>query len=109
MNKPQGYAHATRESCFYLIALCLPFYQSLLIAGMSGIISVLLLTALLVLFAAHSSEISRTVAALLESRPLPWAASTLSPIQFRIAALPLVVASGPSLAPSFQRPPPSFS
>ena len=109
MIRPTGYRQAAKESCFCLLVLCLPYYQSLLFAGLSGMISVLLLAAALVLFVSSSPQISRTIAALIEAIPQDW----LTPQQqrgIRRLALPVFVAAeGPSLAPGFQRPPPLFS
>ena len=109
MTRPAGYRQAAKESCFCLLVLCLPYYQSLLIAGLSGMISVLLLTAVLVLFVSSSPQISRTIAALVEAFPQGW----LTPQQQRgglLFAIPVFATSdGPSLAPGFQRPPPLFS
>jgi hypothetical protein len=47
VRKPQGYRQAAAEECVCLLMLCLPYYQALLFAGISGMISVLLLTCLL--------------------------------------------------------------
>jgi hypothetical protein len=109
MTRPTGYRQAAKESCFCLLALCLPYYQSLLIAGLSGMISVLLLTAVLILFVARTPQISRTIAALAAAFPQGW----LTPQQQRgfrrIALSVFITAQGPSLAPGFQRPPPLFS
>ena len=109
MTRPAGYRQAAKESCFCLLVLSLPYYQSLLIAGLSGMISVLLLTAILVLFVSSSPQISRTIAALVAAFPQGW----LTPQQqhgSRWIALPVFATSdGPSLAPGFQRPPPLFS
>ena len=109
MTRPTGYKQAAKESCFCLLVLCLPYYQSLLIAGLSGMISVLLLTAVLILFVSSSPQISRTIAVLAQAFPQGW----LTPQQQRGSrwiAIPVFAPSdGPSLAPEFQRPPPLFS
>jgi hypothetical protein len=109
MRKPQDYKQAAVEQCFFLLVLCLPYYQALLFAGISGMISVLLMAFLLMFVVAGSPEIYRTIAALLKDFPLAW----FPPIVDRRGLWVLVpldaVANEPSLAPSFQRPPPIFS
>ena len=93
--------------CFFV--LCLPYYQSLLFAGMSGMISFLLLTFLLMFVVARSPAIYRVITACLKALPPSWVAPTLDR-RVRWVGEPLYVAApGPSLAPSFQRPPPLFS
>ena len=109
MTKPQGYVQAAEEQLFCLLVLCLPYWQTLLFAGISGTISYLLLTFLLLFVVARSPAIYRTVTARLRTLPTSW----IAPISDRgdrwaKAALD-VLAPRPSLAPSFQRPPPLFS
>jgi hypothetical protein len=109
VTKPQGYRQSASEQllCFYV--LCLPYYQSLLFAGMSGMISFLLLTVLLMFVVARSPAIYRVIIICLQALPPSWAPPTLDRrIRRRFEPL-FVVAAGPSLAPSFQRPPPLFS
>ncbi len=109
VRKPQGYRRVAAEECFCLLVLCLPYYQALLFAGISGMISVVLLTFLLMFVAVRSPDIYRTITACLKALPISWA----PPISDRgglWASVPShAVAQGPSLAPSFQRPPPIFS
>jgi hypothetical protein len=72
-------------------------------------ISLLLLTALLAFVVARVPEICRTVAAFLEALPLSWVCPFFDRRRLWVFA-PLHAATGePSLAPSFQRPPPIFS
>jgi hypothetical protein len=109
VKKPQGYRQAAAEQCFCLLILCIPYYQSLLLAGISGLISVLLLTFLLLFVVARSPEIYRAVTSCLEAFPSSWVAP-LSDRRGLWVSLPShAVVPGPSLAPSFQRPPPIFS
>lgn len=109
MTKPQGYRQATTEQLFCLFVLCLPYYQSLLFAGISGMVSFLLLTCLLMFVVANSPAIYQTITACLRALPPSWVAPILDR-RDRWVSVPLfVVAPGPSLAPSFQRPPPIFS
>jgi hypothetical protein len=109
VTKPQGYRQATAEQLSCLLVLCLPHYQALLFAGMSGMVSFLLLTFLLLFVVARSPAICRTITAHLKALPPSWVAPILDR-RVRWASVPLhVVASGPSLAPCFQRPPPLFS
>ena len=109
MRKPRGYRQAAAEQLFGLIVLTLPYYQSILFAGISGLLSFLLLTCLLAFVVANSPAIRRTLTACLKALPLSWMAPRLDRrdrwVRTRLfAALP-----GPALAPSFQRPPPLFS
>jgi hypothetical protein len=109
VTKPQGYRQATTEQLCCFFVLCLPYYQGLLFAGMSGMVSFLLLTYLLMFVVVRSPAICHTVTALLKALPPSWVAPILDR-RAHWASVPLyVVASGPSLAPSFQRPPPLFS
>jgi hypothetical protein len=108
VRKPQGYRQAAAEECFCLLVLCLPYHQALLFAGISGMISVLLLTCLLLFVAVRSPEIYRTITGRLKAFPLSW----IPPLGRRalwISVPSHAVVQGPSLAPSFQRPPPIFS
>lgn len=109
VTKPKGYRQAAWEQLLCFFVLCLPYYQSLLIAGMSGMISFLLLTFLLMFVVARSPAIYRVIAARLKALPPSWIAPTLDR-RNRWVGKPLhVLAPGPSLAPFFQRPPPLFS
>jgi hypothetical protein len=107
--KPQGYRHSAAEAFFCLFVLCLPYWQSLLLASISGTLSVLLMTCLLMFAVARSPEIYRTIAANLRVFPPSWLAplfNTSGPWVW----IPLqAIVKGPSLAPAFQRPPPIFS
>jgi hypothetical protein len=109
VTKPQGYRQATTEQLFCLFVLCLPYYQSLLFAGISGMASFLLLTFLLMFVVARSPAIYRTITACLKALPMSWIAPTLDRRDRWVTIRLFVVAPGPSLAPSFQRPPPLFS
>jgi hypothetical protein len=109
MTKPQGYRQAATEQLLCLFVLCLPYYQSLLFAGMSGMIFFLLLTFLLMFVVARSPAIYRVMTACLKTLPSSWSAPTLDRRDRWVSAPLYVVAPGPSLAPSFQRPPPLFS
>jgi hypothetical protein len=109
VTKPQGYRQAITEQLFCLFVLCLPYYQSILFAGISGLVSCLLLTLLLMFVVARSPAIYRNITASLKTLPLSWVAPILD-CRDRLVSMPsCMVASGPSLAPSFQRPPPLFS
>ena len=109
MRKPQGYRQAAVEECVCLLMLCLPYYQALLFAGISGMISVLLLTCLLLCVVTRSPDIYRTITGCFEALPLSWAAPILDRSGLWVSVPSQVVAQEPSLAPSFQRPPPIFS
>ena len=109
VTKPQGYRQAASEQLLCFLVICLPSCQSLVLAGMSGMISFLLLTVLLMFVVARSPAIYRVIAASLKALPPSWLAPTLDRRDRWVGELFYVVASGPSLAPSFQRPPPLFS
>jgi hypothetical protein len=109
MKKPQGYKQAAAEKFFCLFVLCLPYYQSLLFAGVSGSIYFLLLTCLLMFVVARSAEVFRTITARLRALPLSWFTPPPDRGVLWISLPSLAVARGPSLSPLFQRPPPIFS
>jgi hypothetical protein len=89
--------------------LCLPYYQSLLLAGMTGVVSFLLLTLLLLFVVVQSPEIYRTVTACLQALPLSWLPPVLNRRGHWVLTPLRAMAHRPSLAPLFQRPPPIFS
>jgi hypothetical protein len=109
VTKPQGYRQAATQQLLCLFVLCLPYYQSLLFAGMSGMISFLLLTFLLMFVVVPSPAIYRVFKACLKALPWSLVAPTLDRRNCWVSAPLYALASGPSLAPSFQRPPPLFS
>jgi hypothetical protein len=109
LTKPQGYRREATEQMLCLFLLCLPYYQSLLIAGMSGMMSFLLLTFLLMFVVARSPAIYRVAIACLKTFPSSWVAPQLDSRNRWIGQLMYLPSPGPSLAPSFQRPPPLFS
>jgi hypothetical protein len=109
VRKPQGYRQAAAEECFCLLVLCLPYYQALLFAGISGMISVLLLTCLLMFVVVRSPDIYRTITGRLKAFPLSWVPPILDRRGLWVSVPSHAVIQGPSLAPSFQRPPPIFS
>jgi hypothetical protein len=109
LRKPEGYRQAASEQLLCFLALGIPYYQSLLFAGTSGIISFLLLTLLLMFVVARSPAIYRVLTACLTVLPPSWVAPYLNSAIRWVGEPLFVVAPGPSLAPSFQRPPPLFS
>lgn len=109
MRKPRGYRQAAVEECVCLLLFCLPYYQALLFAGISGMISVVLLTCLLLFVVGGSPEIYRAITGRLKALPLSWVAPVLDCASFWFFTPAHPVADGPRLAPSFQRPPPIFS
>lgn len=109
VTKPQGNRQAASEQLFCLFVLCLPYYQSLLFAGMSGMISFLLLTVLLMFVVSRSPAIYRVITACLRVLPRSWMAPTSDRRDHWSLWLSFPVPQEPSLAPSFQRPPPLFS
>ena len=109
VTKPEGYWRSASAQLLGFFVLCFPYHQSLLFAGMSGMISVLLLAFLLIFVVSHSQSISRVISACLKALPPSWMVPTLDRRDRWTGAPLYVLARGPSLAPSFQRPPPLFS
>ena len=109
MTKPQGYRQSAREQMICFLVLCLPYYQALFLAGMSGLISFLLLTFLLLFVIRRSPTIYRIISARLKALPPSWVAPVFDRRERWVTEPLFVLGSGPSLAPSFQRPPPLFS
>jgi hypothetical protein len=71
--------------------------------------SVLLLTCLLLFVVGGSPGVYRTITGRLKALPLSWIAPILDCADFWTFLPSHTVAKEPSLAPSFQRPPPIFS
>jgi hypothetical protein len=109
VTKPRGYMQAAEEQLFCWLVLCLPYWQTLLFAGISGMISFLLLTVLLLFVVTRSPAIYRTIIERLKAFPTSWIAPILDRKELWITSHLLVLDPGPSPAPSFQRPPPLFS
>jgi hypothetical protein len=109
VKKPQGYRQAAAETCFFLLVLCLPYYQSLLYAGITGSIYFLLMTCLLMFVLVGSRDVYRTITACLKALTLSWLKPALDRGVLWVSVPSRTVARGPSLVPSFQRPPPIFS
>ncbi|MGA7155623.1 MAG: hypothetical protein WBY53_02180 [Acidobacteriaceae bacterium] len=109
MTKPAGYRQAAVQQMFFLFVVGIPYYQALLVTGVSGMISFLLLAFLLTYVVARSPAIYRIVTQSLKSLPLSWIAPTVDRRDRWVDAPMYVVAAGPTLAPLFQRPPPIFS
>jgi len=109
VRKPQGYRRAAAEVCFYLLVLCLPYYQSLLLAGVTGSIYFLLMTGLLMFVVASSPEIRRTITACLDALAISQFTPRLDRGALWVSNPLHTIARGPSLTPLFQRPPPIFS
>ncbi len=109
VTKPQGYRQAASEQLLFFFVLSLPYYQSLLFAGMGGTTSFLLLTFLLMFVVARSPAIYRVITAGLKALPPTWFPPALNCGDRWVGESLFVVFEGPSLAPSFQRPPPLFS
>lgn len=108
-NGPKGLKQAAVRPLLCLSILCLPYYQALLYAGMSGVLSVLLLSILLMIAVSRSPEIYRAITSCLKALPLGWAMPAPHRCVRWAGPQLFVVAAEPSLAPSFQRPPPLFS
>lgn len=109
LTRPQGYVQAASDQLLCLFVLCLPDYGSLLLAGTFGLVSFLLLTFLLMFVIARAPSICKVVAACLKALPLSWVAPSLKRTGYCVRSTLFLVTPEPSLAPSFQRPPPLFS
>lgn len=109
MSKPQGYRQTAAEGCFFLLVLCFPYWQSVLLAAMSGTLSVLLLSCLLMFVVVRSPEISRAITAYLHAFPPSWVVPVPDRKRYQDSTPFFAIDSWPSFAPSFQRPPPIFS
>ena len=109
MNKSRAYRHSAAEACSCLLAVCVPHYQALLFAGMTGLISAILVTCLLLLMVARSPEAYHAVAASLRSLPASWIPPQSTGLRAWIHEAFQPICDDPLLAPSFQRPPPAFA
>ncbi len=109
VTKPQGYTQAAEEQLSWLLVLCLPYWQTLLFAGMSGMVSYLLLILLLLFVVDRSSGLYRAITTRVQGFPARWVAAIADRRDRWVAAHLQITSSGPSLAPLFQRPPPLFS
>ncbi|MFZ1083917.1 MAG: hypothetical protein WAN35_02995 [Terracidiphilus sp.] len=109
MKKPESSRRFLAESCFYLLALCLPYYQSLFFAGICGSIYFLLMACLLVFVVIGSQAVFHVVTACLQALPLDWLPQATDRSFLYTFAPSRGGTSEPSLTPLFQRPPPLFS
>jgi hypothetical protein len=108
MTKPRGYRQSAIEAWFGLVIVCIPYYQALLIASMSGLISALVFTCLLLFVIARAPEVSRIIKASLRTLPLSWLPPRFGTV-FQFTEPRLSAPHGPTLPSSFQRPPPLFA
>ncbi|UWZ83057.1 hypothetical protein [Occallatibacter riparius] len=109
MRKPEGHLRTAAETCFCLLVFCLPYWHSLLMAGITGSLSFLCLTILLAFVVGQAPQATAAFAACLRALPFSWMAPAPS-VQRTWPVVPLALPlSGPALVPSFQRPPPLFS
>jgi hypothetical protein len=109
VRKPQGYLRTAAETSFCLLAFCLPYWHSLLIAGVTGSVSFLCLTVLLAFVVGRAPQACAAVAAGLRALPLSWTVPDFTAQRNWIVAPLAWPLSEPALAPYFQRPPPLFS
>lgn len=109
MTRPQGYIRTAEEQLFWLFTLCIPHLQTLFFAGITGMLSTLLLTLFLCFVIARSPAIVRILATRCRHLPAAWLALFADPRSHSRATHLHITASGPSLTPGFQRPPPLFS
>jgi len=106
VSKPQGYRQSAAEAIFCLLVLCLPYYQSLLFAGLGRTIWFLLLTCLLMFLVVRSSDLGRALTACLSVLPSFWPAPVCDQGIAATVSEFAPVPHAPSLSPLFQRPPP---
>ena len=109
MRKPEGYLRTAAETCFCLFVFCLPYWHSLLLAGITGSVSFLGFTILLAFVIGRAPQATAALAACLKALPLSWIAPDRAAQRRRIITHLAWPLSEPALAPSFQRPPPLFS
>lgn len=109
MSRPEGYRQALAETCFLLLIKWGPYGSPLLLATVGGAIASLLIATLLLFVVECSPDALATIAGCLDRLPLSWLAPLLECKDRGLAALWLALPESPSLAPSFQRPPPLFS
>ena len=69
MSKPQGYRQSAVEAGFYVLVLCVPCYQSLLLEGLGRTICALLLACLLMFLVVRSTDIYRLLTTCLIAFP----------------------------------------
>jgi len=106
VTKPQGYLQAAEEQAFWLFAMWMPYCQTALLAGVSGMISFVLLTLLLLFVVTRCGAIASSVASCSKDMWVGWLRPVADRRQRWVSLHLQVVSAGPSLAASFQRPPP---
>lgn len=109
MRKPEGYSRTAAEGCFCLLVFCLPYWHSLLLAGVTGSLLFLCLTLLLMFVVGRAPESYKAITGSLEVLPLSWVTPVLAAVRYWPVTPLSWFAPEPTLAPSFQRPPPLFS
>jgi hypothetical protein len=109
VRKPEGHLRTAAETSFCLLVFCLPYWHSLLMAGITGSVSFLCLTILLAFVVGRAPQATAALAACLRALPFSWIAPDRAAQRAWIIAPLGWPLSEPALAPSFQRPPPLFS
>jgi hypothetical protein len=97
------------EAGFYMLVLCLPYYQSLLFAGLARTICILLLACLLMFLVVRSADFCRAIAASLMAFPSSWFTPALTSGLRELSFASMSIPNAPRISPFFQRPPPLFS
>jgi hypothetical protein len=109
VSKPEGYMQSAAEAGFYMLVLCLPYYQSLLFVGLARTICILLLACLLMFLVVRSADFCRAIAACMMAFPSSWLAPAFSSGFRELSFASLTIPNAPRISPLFQRPPPLFS
>jgi hypothetical protein len=109
VRKPEGHLRTAAETSFCLLAFCLPYWQSLLLAGISGSLSFLCFTVLLMFVVGRAPHVYTVITGRLEALPLSRVLPDLAVRRNWLVTCLCRLTPEPALAPSFQRPPPLLS
>lgn len=108
-NRGQSCGQTVRDIFLYTLPVYLPFYQALLVHGVSRAIVFMALAVLLMFVTAHRAEIGEACHAFLMALRFPLAVPVQAFALRTLAFATLAVPEAPSPAALFQRPPPLFA